>query len=69
MPTLRLTGLPADPFLFPLERISRAGDESIHEDLKDLQRQVNELLDDVDDVLGPLPFSRSRNNDDRPSAA
>jgi len=70
MPTLRLTGLPADPFLFPMERISRAADDDIRKDLKDLQNQVNELLEEVDDVLGPLPFSRSRlADDDRPSAA
>jgi len=70
MPTLRLTGLPADPFLFPFDRMTRAGDDDIQSDLEDLQMQVNELLDEVDDVLGPLPFSRSRLNDnDRPTAA
>ena len=70
MPTLRLTGLPADPFLFPMDRIAKASDDEIQQDLEDLQKQAKELIDEVDDVLGPLPFSRSRpNDDDRPSAA
>ena len=70
MPTLRLTGVPADPFLFPIDRVRRAASDDIQNDLEDLQNQVNELLGEVEDVLGPLPFARSRfGDDDRPSAA